>query len=170
MGVSKCFSPWSTIPSEQGCCGCTDWSRTCHCKSPHIQRALLPPTDFISPYRKLGQGQHNSEVLHSWHLCLVLVTWWNSIGTDGFHHHCGWSCRAWPVLVAVINPHSVFVQIKTLSAGVLPSWSQGCTSIWPCVHSMHSWEKCPGCSKVPTNIFRIKTLLLKMPSNYSNLS
>lgn len=88
MGVSKCFSPWSTIPSEQGCCGCTDWSRTCHCKSPHIQRALLPPTDFISPYRKLGQGQHNSEVLHSWHLCLVLVTWWNSIGTDGLHHHC----------------------------------------------------------------------------------
>lgn len=65
MGVRKCFSLWFTIPSEQGWCGCTDWSRTSHCKTPHNWRAFLPPTDSISPHRKLGQGQHNSEVLHT---------------------------------------------------------------------------------------------------------
>lgn len=155
MGVSKCFSPWFTVPSEQGW---TDWSGTSHCKTPHNWRAFLLPTDFISPCRKLGQGQNNLEVLHSWYLCLLLVTWRDRTETDGLYHHCR-AGHAMPDLSLLLWCESslCFCTDPDTSARVLPSWPQGCTSVWPCVHSMHSWEECLGCSKGPTNIFRMHT-------------
>lgn len=170
MGVWECFSAWFTIPSEQGCSGCTDRPRTSRCKTPHNWRAFLPPTDFVSPYRQLGQGQHNSELLHSWYLCLVLVTWWDSTGTDGLYHHWragrampGLFLLLWWILTLICTDPDTFCWSTTNLVSKLHS-------VWPCVHSMHSWKECLGCRKGPTNIFRMHTYLPKMPTNYISIS
>lgn len=160
MGMRK-TSPWLTIPSEQGC---TDWSRTSRCKTPCNWRVFLPPTDFISPYRKLGQGQHNSEVLHSWYLCSILVMWWDGTGTDGLCHHCraghampDLSLLLWWILsLHLCGCRHFLLEYYQTDLKVTPQSDL--------VFIVYTLERSV-CSKGPANIFRMHIYLLNMPTN-----
>lgn len=170
MGVSKSFSLWFTIPSEQGCCGCTDWSRTYHCKTPHNWRAFLPPLISFPPMESWVKASTTQKCSTAG---ISAQYWWHDGMVQG---QMGYTTTAGLVMPCLTCPCCCdesalcLLRMKTISAGVLPSWSQGCTPVWPCVHSMHSWKECLGCSKGPAKIFRMHTYLLNMPTNYSSIS
>lgn len=168
MGVSKYFSPWFTVPSEQGCCSCTDWSRASHCKTPHMWRAFLPPTDLISLYRMLGQGQHNSEVFHSWYLCLV---WWHDGIVQGQMDYTTTAGLVMPCL-----PCPCCCDESSLCFCTDPdTFCQSATKLVSRLHlnmilrSQYALMKGVFGVQQRPNIFRMHIYLLKMPTSYSSI-
>lgn len=171
MGVSKCFSSWFKIPSEQGVVNVL-------IDLGHLT-VRLHRTEGLSSYPLIsfppvGSWVKTSPTQKCSTAGISACCWWRDGIVQGQMGYTTTAGLVMPCLTCPcccdVSPHSAFVQIQTLSAKVLPNWSKGCTSVWHCVHSMHSWQECLGCSKGPTNIFRLHTCLLKMPTDYNSIS